>query len=252
MENDPKLNRVRGLLDTAESLVKQGNHEAAESYRNKAIDLMTRYGIDRAMADAARNTGAPEKPEQIRIDIPDPYSRDKGGLLHHVARGLGAKSIRITGKAKYCHVIGFKSDLERVELLYTSLLLQAFGEMAKVKSEDVIPAYRWMTSGERRAARTTFNKAWLMGFSQTVGDRLFEATQRARQQYETEHSTSTALVLVDRATRVTALYEELHPDARSTPRKLSSWAGQGHGNAAGMRANIGTTGLGGRKRALTS
>jgi hypothetical protein len=251
MQNDPQLNRVRGLLDTAESLSKQGNHEAAETYRNKAIELMTRYGIDHAMAEAAKKDGTPEKPERIRINIPDPYSRDKGGLLHHVARGLGCKSIRITGKAKYCDVIGFKSDLERVELLYTSLLLQAFGELAKVKSEDVIPAYRWMTSGERRAARTTFNKAWLVGFAQTVGDRLFEATQRARQQYETEHSTSTELVLVDRATRVTALYEELHPNARATARRLSSWAGMGHGNAAGMRANIGTTGLGGKKAALT-
>jgi hypothetical protein len=252
MENDQQLNRIRGLLDTAESLAKQGNHEAAETYRNKAIELMTRYGIDHAMAEAAKKDGTPEKPEQIRINIPDPYSRDKAILLHHVARGLGAKSIRITGKVKYCHVVGFKSDLERVELLYTSLLLQAFGELAKVKSEDVLPAYRWLTSGERRAGRTTFNKAWLMGFAQTVGDRLFEATQRARKDYETEYSTSTDLVLVDRATRVTALYEELHPDARTTPRKLSSWAGQGHGEAAGMRANIGTTGLGGKKAALTS
>ena len=251
MQNDPQLNRVRGLLDTAESLAKQGNAEAAETYRNKAIELMTRYGIDHAMAEAAKSDGAPEKPEQIRIDIPHPYSLDKGVLLHHVARGLGAKSIRITGKARYCYVIGFKADLERVELLYTSLLLQAFGEMAKVCSEDVIAGYNWMTSGERRGARTTFNKAWLAGFARTVGDRLWEATQRARQDYETEHSTSTELVLVSRAHRVTALYEELHPKARSSARRLSSWAGQGHGEAAGRRANIGTTGLGGKKVALT-
>lgn len=251
MQNDPQLNRVRGLLDTAESLAAQGNAEAAETYRNKAIELMTRYGIDHAMAEAAKNDGAPEKPTQIRIDLPQPYAVDKGHLLHQVARGLGCKSVRYTGKNAYAHVIGFKSDLERVELLYTSLLLQAFGGLKKISATVALPDQRWMTPGERAGARRTFNKAWLSGFASTVGDRLWDATQRARKQYEQEHSTSTALVVADRQTMVDNHYKELHPDVRTTRRKLADWSGHEHGTAAGMRANIGTTGLGGQKAALT-
>lgn len=247
--DDPQLARIRGLLDTAESLSEQGNGPAAETYRNKAIELMGRYGIDHAMAAAAKKDPN-EKPIQVAITCPAPYTRDKQSLLADIAEGLGVKAIRIRG-TNYSYVIGFESDVKQVELLFISLLLQAFGEMTKVKSEDVLPYYAWLSAAEKRSARAAYNRSWLSGFGTVVGKRLAEATARARNAYETEHATSTALVVVDRSARVELAYKELHPDARQSYRRLSG-SGGGHGRAAGMRANIGTTGLGGHKRALTS
>lgn len=250
----PKLEKVRALLNTAESLAQQGNTAAAENYRARAIDMMTSHGIDEMMLAATEKRR--EEIVKVRIDIPDPYSKDKGILLHRVARGLGCKSIRITGvKDKHSYVIGFEGDVERVEMLYTSLLLQAFGELAKIRPEDVIPHYStpyYYSKAEKGRARTTYNKAWLSGFAQTVGNRLFEATQRARQQYETEHSTSTALVVASRSSQVEAFYADAFTNVRKgSRRQLSSWQGYGHGEQAGQRANIGTTTMGGQKRALT-
>lgn len=250
----PKLEKVRALLNTAESLSQQGNTEAAESYRERAIAMMTSHGIDEMMLAATEKRR--EEIVKVRIDIPDPYSKDKGILLHQVAKGLGCKSIRITGvKDKHCYVIGFEGDVERVEMLYTSLLLQAFGELAKIRPEDVIPHYStpfYYSKAEKGRARTTYNKAWLSGFAQTVGTRLWEATQRARQQYETDHSTSTALVVASRESQVEAFYEGAFTNVRRGGRRqLNSWQGYGHGEKAGQRANIGTTTVGGKRAALT-
>jgi len=51
---------------------------------------------------------------------------------------------------------------------------------------------------------------------------------------------------------VEAFYADAFTNVRKgSRRQLSSWQGYGHGEQAGQRANIGTTTMGGQKRALT-
>lgn len=71
-----RLQKIRGLLDTAESLSAQGSTEAAETYREKAFSLMVKYQIDDALV-AAAGRRVDEQPVQRRVDTPDPYGRDK-------------------------------------------------------------------------------------------------------------------------------------------------------------------------------
>jgi hypothetical protein len=148
-------------------------------------------------------------------------------------------------------LIGFVEDIERVEMLYTSLLIQAFGEMEKVDPDEAIPAYRWLTPAQKRSERAAYNRSWLQGYSIIVGERLEEAQRQAAQEYETQTGKSTAMVVVGRKDRVDLAYKEAFPHARSTTRNLS---GQGSkaGKEAGRRADIGNTRVGGQRRALGS
>ncbi|GAB3475381.1 DUF2786 domain-containing protein [Amycolatopsis cihanbeyliensis] len=223
--NDAKLARIRALLDNAESYAEQGNKEAAETYRNKAIELMAAHGVEEAMLSA--RTHKDEKP--IRRDIPltKPYTVDKGVLMYGTARALGVQCIRTKGNPPHSVLVGFESDLERVEVLYTSLLVQAFGELAA-------------TPPPRYESTVSFRKAWLIGFTNTVVDRIEAAEQRARGEYEQRTGSSTALVVQGRSKRVDAEFRTYFPRVRKGRKRYAhSASGYASGKDAGERADIG-------------
>jgi hypothetical protein len=132
------------------------------------------------------------------------------------------------------HLFGFGSDLERVELLFTSLLVQASYGLAAARVPE------WDTAA-------AFRRSWLLGFSQAVGHRLREAEQRAAS--TTEASTggpSVALVLADRGQLVDRRVEESYPRLRmSAPRRLAG-TGLDGGYAAGRKADLGGASVGRR------
>src|SRR5262249_11766348 len=121
---DPRiLDKVRALLAKAEST---GFAEEAEALTAKAQQLMARHSIDEALL-AARE-GARDEPAGCRVGIDSPYELAKASLLDVVAganrcRSVWAKSLG------FATVIGFQPDLDAVELLYTSLLVQATSAM---------------------------------------------------------------------------------------------------------------------------
>jgi hypothetical protein len=132
------------------------------------------------------------------------------------------------------HLFGFASDLERTELLYTSLLVQAAYGLAAA------PVPGW----ESVAA---FRRSWLVGFTHAVGHRLQEAERRAATEAPSE-GPSVALVLADRGRLVDRRVDEAYPRLRSSaPRRLM---GSGHagGFAAGQRADLGTARVGARSQ----
>jgi hypothetical protein len=244
---NPKLAKVRSLLDTAESLATQGNTEAAENYRNKAISLMVTHGIDEAMVAAAGHKR--EEPEQRTFHVPNPYRVDKQFLLQYTAEGLGCKTVRITRSATV-HIVGFPADLDRVEMLWTSLLLQAFGEVARTSGSTITPSWSWLTGAEKGSVRVSYTKSFLQGFSVVIGKRLYEATARARQDYEASHQVSTALVVVDRTKRVQSMFVTAFPQVSTANRRVANGTAYGRGGDAGQRADIGTTRVGGARKQI--
>lgn len=247
-EPHAKLAKVRALLDNAESLAAQGSHEAAASYRDKAISLMVVHGIDEAMVAAAEHRR--EKPEQRRFVITGSYRKDKITLLNAVARGLGCQAVQATGSWVLI-VVGFPADLDRADLLWTSLLLQGLNEAAKADGHAVSPLWALMGSAERGRARVSYTKSFLSGFANVVHRRLEEATARARAQYEADHGTSTALVVADRSAQVGAAFREMFPNVRKgARRRVSNDTAYGRGKDAGERADIGGARVGGQRRQL--
>jgi hypothetical protein len=136
-------------------------------------------------------------------------------------------------------VFGYASDLERADILYTSLLLQ----MARGLAAAVVPV------GVR--SPRAWRRSWLLGFVTAVITRVRAAEERAAASAEADPQSgpSTALVLADRAVVIRRQLEQAYPVTRRT-RITYSGRGYSAGYAQGQRADIGNSRLG-RTRALS-
>jgi hypothetical protein len=238
---DPKLERIRKLLTKAEGAA---TVEEADAYNMKASELMARHGVDAAMLAA---TGAkPDKLAERRISMTDPYSKEKSQLACWVGRALGCRGVQHLGYGSGRTVtsvtlFGFESDLQRAEILFTSLLLQATRQVTAQRP----PAW----TSESTAA---FRRTWLVGFASEVYRRLTSTERAAAEQHPPTASAgpSVALVLANRQSAVTTAFEERFPKLRPGRRRQLSGSGYRAGADAGRRADLGGTRLGGHRREL--
>lgn len=240
--SESKLDRVRKLLAKAERAATEAE---AEAYTAKAAELMARHGIDEALLEATSEN--PGEIQRAIISMSNPYSREKASLLVGIADALGVRAaISYRGSQRTIHavtLVGFVSDLERIEILYTSLLLQATTLVVRQRP----PWY----SGESVAA---YRRTWLLGFAAAVRYRLREAEAAAAAEVADAtvrradgSTTSGALVLVDRSARVEQAYQEIFGNLpRSKPRQLSG-SGGFDGYTAGQRADLSTSRRVGRR-----
>ncbi|HET9968066.1 MAG TPA: DUF2786 domain-containing protein [Streptosporangiaceae bacterium] len=230
MHPDPPsalLDRVRKLLAKAEA---EGvTPPEAEALTAKAAELMARYGIDRARL-AASDPGT-DRPGSRVIDIANPWAQVRAHLLAGLAGAMRCQCVLLsTDKpGARIHVFGYASDLERADILYTSLLLQ----MARGLTAAVIPA------GVRSAR--AWRRSWLLGFVTAVITRVKSAEERAAEG-ETHAGPSTALVLADRAVVIRQQLEQAYPVTRRT-RITYSGRGYSAGYAQGQQADIGNARL---------
>jgi RNA-binding protein YhbY len=240
LDHDALLGRVRKLLAKAEDPAV--TEAEAESYNTKAAQLIARYGIDRAMLAAADNST--DEITTIKISLDNPYSRDKAGLLTNIAHPLRCRALlhRWGQTVTAVTVFGFRSDLERVELLFTSLLLQATTQLTRVRP---VNAFR----GESLAA---YRRTWLHGFAGAVQVRLQKSETNATQEHAADlpGGQSAELVLRDRNALVKDAYDDQFGNLRAAPPRRLSGSGYLDGRVAGEQANLGTTGLRGGKAAI--
>jgi hypothetical protein len=225
-----KLDTVRKLLAKADGAATPAE---AEVYTAKAVELMARHGIDEALLAAA----APHRDEvaTCRIPVADPYSAGKARLLAWTASALRCRAVlheAAGGRVAAVTVLGFASDRARVELLYTSLLLQASSQLARQR-----PAW----AGESVAA---YRRSWLHGFAVRVHQRLVEAEARAAEAAAARASPSAAgpsvaLVLADRGARVDRAYAEEFPQVGRARQARLSGSGYAAGSDAGSQADLG-------------
>ena len=242
---DGRLARIRKLLAQAED---PGATDAeAEAFTAKAIGLMATYGIDRAMLAAAEPDL--DRPGDRMVDLLAPYARDKADLLAGLAHALrcrgvlrvdyGASDQRWAAPAKKqlkMHLFGYGSDLARVEILFTSLLVQ----MANGLRTERIPSYEHVAA---------YRRAWIAGFAAAVVRRLRDAEQRAAADAAGAEATaapaagrparSVAVVLASRAEVVDHAVSAAYPRLSTAPRRSLSGGGYGGGYAAGRRADLG-------------
>jgi len=238
-----KLDTVRKLLAKAD---RAATPAEAQTYTAKAVELMSRYGIDAALLAAAR----PGRDEigARRVGMDDPYSAGKARLLAWTAAAMRCRSVLHAaqgGRVEAVTVFGYASDRERVELLYTSLLLQATGQLARLRPPGV---------GESVAA---YRRSWLHGFADEVHRRLSAAATRAQAGAAERHRGSldgpaVALVLADRRDQVDQAYAQAFPRLGRARRSTYSGSGFAAGSAAGRHADLGRERVRpARRRALT-
>ncbi|GHA14865.1 MULTISPECIES: DUF2786 domain-containing protein [Streptomyces] len=224
----PKLAQIRALLAKAEAT---NYPEEAEALTAKAAELMAKYGIEQALLDDGRAGG--DAPIDRKITIANPWAMERVMLINRIALAMGCELIHLgrigNGPSRLVHVFGFESDVQRVELLYTSLLLQMHSSLAAQR----VPV------GERARA---WRRSWLLGYISRVGDRIEDAERRARQEASgqvTATGRSAALVLADRKAVVTRRYRAAYPRTRKARATTFTGTGYGAGWAAGGRADIG-------------
>ena len=237
-----KLEVIRKLLAKAERAATSGE---ADAYNAKAVELMATHGVDVAMVASAGGDTRDVVGDR-RIAMTDPYSTEKAQLAGGVARALGCRVVRHPGigrgQTAAVTIMGFESDLRRVEVVFTSLLLQATRSVVRQRP----PAW----SGE---STTAFRRTWLVGFSSAVHRRLEAAEKGAVQRHDAAvppGGPSAALVLADRRSLVERAYDDRYGHLRaSQPRRLSG-TGYGAGAEAGRRADVGHARVGQPRRAL--
>ena len=235
------LDRVRKLLTKAEA---DGVTAAeAQALTAKAAELMAKYGIDRALL-AARRTET-DHPADRKVDIDNPWARVQAHLLCGVAAAMRCQCVLLPrpDPGTRIHVFGFASDIERTDVLYTSLLLQMWQGLGTAQMP-----------GWSRSPRA-WRRSWLLGFISAVVSRV-----RAAEQDATTRATSPAaaeggrmtLVLADRRQVIMRNIEHAYPVTRKTQMTYSG-SGYGAGYTEGQRADIGASRLRRRAgRSLTS
>lgn len=156
------LSRIRALLAKAEST----NFPAeAETFTAGAQALMARHSIDHALLAALAQSSSDDATGR-RIGIDNPYEAPKALLLGAVA---GANRCRTVWSRElgFSTAIGFPHDLDAVELLFTSLLVQATAAMIHAGSR---------TDYYGRSRTRSFRQSFLTGYASRIGQRLAETT----------------------------------------------------------------------------
>ncbi len=224
--SDKILETVRKLLAQAEST---SNEHERETFNRKASELIATYGIERAKLEAT-DPGKREPVTSKIVTFNPPYTIDKSALLHVVASSMRCKTVRVV-KGNRAHLIGYPSDIERVEIVYSSLLVQ--------QSLGLAVASLYSDSG---VDKRTFAKSYFTGFQNAVNKRLRAAEKVA----ETATGTpGTDLVLADRRDAVERQAARMFDNMRSgKARQVRSNSGYASGHADGSRANLSTGSLG--------
>ncbi|WP_159944354.1 MULTISPECIES: DUF2786 domain-containing protein [unclassified Nocardiopsis] len=224
---DPaKLARVRALLAKAEST--EFPHEA-EALSARAQELMARHSIDRALL--AEEPGRdPEATAGRRLPVDAPYDEHKAVLLHEVAEANHCRAVwdRDLG---LCTVMGFPGDVDAVELMFTSLLVQA---------EAAMRASGSVRDRSGRAAGRAFRSSFMSAFAVRVGERLAESSRAAHEAAAAETGTDLVPVFAAREREVEAAVAEAFGELTySRVRGPASEDGWHEGRAAADAASLG-------------
>ncbi|RCH66070.1 DUF2786 domain-containing protein [Streptomyces sp. SDr-06] len=220
VHGEPKtLARIRALLAKAEAT---GFPEEAEALSAKAQELMARHSVDEALL-AGRGPGG-EVPGACRIGVDAPYETAKAILLDAVASANHCRAVW-NAELGFSTVVGFEGDLEVVELLHTSLLVQGTAAMTRAEAAQ--------RAGGRKRTKT-FRQSFLLAYAGRLGD-LLTATAR---DVEASYGGELLPVLATRAVAVAGRAEEMFPRTVSTRvRGASDESGWRDGRAAADQAH---------------
>ncbi|MFF3496023.1 DUF2786 domain-containing protein [Streptomyces sp. NPDC002795] len=217
------LAKIRALLAKAE---RTGYPPEAEALSAKAQELMARHSVDEALL--ASRTHAKDVPAACRIGVDAPYETAKAVLLDAVA---GANRCRAVWNSAFgfSTVVGFEPDLEAVEVLHTSLLVQATAAMTRAEAEQ--------RAGGRKRTKT-FRQSFLAAYAHRIGDRLAAVAERVTG--EAADAGEVLPVLAARDVAVTGRAEEMFPETVTTRmRGVTDDAGWTEGTEAAQRARLG-------------
>jgi Protein of unknown function (DUF2786) len=217
------LRKVRALLAKAEATDFDAEADALTA---KAQQLMTAHAIERALADAGEPVR--EAPTVRRVWLDPPYVDGKALLVNEVAASNRVRCV-LTKACGFVTLVGFQGDLDTVELLSTSLLVQATRAMQANGSQ----VNRYGTSRTR-----SFRQSFLASFAVRIGERLRSAATEVEDRADRGHAGALVPVLSARDDAVQHAAEALFPELVSKPIAVSNQAGWTAGRVAADLASL--------------
>lgn len=218
------LEKVRNLLAKAESTDFDAE---AESFTAKAQEMMARHRIDAAVL-AATSHGTDEEPVGRRIGVDDPYAEAKTLLLDRVATANGGRSVW-SKELGFTTVFAFADDLDAIEALFTSLLVQAGAALRREGSKH----------DHRGRSRTTrFRRTFLVAFALRIGERLSAAADASVTDARASNGDAFLPVLVARDDAVRDATESTFPELRHFSPSATDGEGWHKGTRFGDLADV--------------
>ena len=218
------LAKVRALLAKAESTTFETEAEALTA---KAQELMARHRIDRALLDAGAHQ-AGEEPIGRRIGVDNPYADAKAVLLGEVAHANGCKAVW-SKQLGFTTVFGYRDELEGVEELFTSLLVQATGALQRAGSK---------VDGIGRIRTTRYRRSFLVAFALRIGERLRDAVHTTVEDANAGTGTELVPLLRARSDAANAAAREAFPEMSSFAPSATDGEGWHAGRLFGDRADL--------------
>ena len=214
------LTRVRAFLAKAESTPYPAE---ADTFTTAAQALMARHSIDYALLMAAGRAPA-DKPMGRRIGVDNPYEAPKVTLLDSIASANRCRAVW-SKEFGFVTVVGYPSDLDTVELLFTSLLVQVTMAMTREGSR---------TGPGGRSRTRTFRHSFLLSYAHRIRERLTETTREQTETAAAEPAGKNLLpVLAAREEAVDQATTELFPQiTRSSTNHTWDPEGWSSGRAA--------------------
>ncbi|BBZ62522.1 DUF2786 domain-containing protein [Mycolicibacterium monacense] len=216
------LARVRALLAKAESTEYP---DEAEALSAKAQALMIRHSLQGAVAD--HDDGRAPVVSSRRIWIDNPYVAAKVALVQTVAQANRCRTVWI--KDLGCVVaVGSETDLNLVELLTTSLLVQATRAM--------------LTGGRQNGVRgqsntKSFRFSFLVAYASRIGERLTATNSSVTEELQRDNRRLLP-VLVAQNRAAEAEFARLFPGVVATPLAAYDSVGLGAGRSAADMATL--------------
>lgn len=219
--DEKMLTRVRALLAKAEA---SEYPDEAEALSAKAQALMVRHSLREAVADHDRGRVVVAAARRIWID--NPYVAAKVALVQAVAQANRCRTVWI--KDLGCVVtVGSETDLDLVELLATSLLVQASRAMLVAgRHHDV--------RGQTRTK--SFRLSFLVAYAARIAERLSAASSSATAELQRDARLLPVLAARNRAADET--FTRMFPATVASPLVAYDPAGTGAGRAAADTAML--------------
>lgn len=219
------LAKVRALLAKAESTTFEAEAEALTA---KAQELMARHRIDRVLLAAGSHQPG-EQPIGRRIGVENPYADAKAMLLGQVARANGCRAVW-SKQLAFTTVFGHRDELDGVEELFTSLLVQATSALQRAGSK---------VDRVGRSRTTRYRRSFLVAFALRIGERLREAVHATVEDASISSGTEVVPLLRARSDTVDALAHATFPEMSNFAPSASDGEGWHAGRLFGDLADLG-------------
>ena len=221
--DEKMLIRVRALLAKAEAT---DYPDEAEALSAKAQALMVRYSLQEAVGDHDRGRVPVATARRVWID--NPYVAAKVALVQAVAQANRCRTVWL--KDLGCVVtVGSDTDLDLVDLLSTSLLVQANRAM-------LVAGRRLEVRGQSRTK--SFRQSFLVAYAHRIGERL--ATTNTTVTDELRRDDRLLPVLAARSRASDEAFARLFPRTVASPLTAYDAVGSAAGRSAANMAALDT------------